>query len=262
MLLGGVGVGQQPGAGSSAGPARGDELSGPRRGAGGEAAAGRGAARRGRAAGGAVRGAAPERARPGKERAPGWASRRVPQPPAAAPQPLAEPWRLTVSALVLWKPRVGGRRDQGWEVLLFATPVFMSGFRDQWLGSPFAPDGPLLLCPSPFATRQDFRGSGGLGSQPRRDVAEECAPRRDGGDAAMRWGRRACHRSPLGALPSGPEPVFGESCHQGATGSWSCEFNVRLEFWVGFTGLSSGDKGTRTAGRPCGPTRAMFPAGG
>lgn len=71
MLLGGVGVGQQPGAGSSAGPARGDELSGPRRGAGGEAAAGRGAARRGRAAGGAVRGAAP-RAREAWQGARAW----------------------------------------------------------------------------------------------------------------------------------------------------------------------------------------------
>lgn len=59
------------------------------------------------------------------------------------------------------------------------------------------------------------------------------AGRGDGGDAALPWGSGACHRSPSGAVPSGPEPAFQEPC----------EFKVRLEFWVGFAHLPSGDQG-------------------
>lgn len=147
------------------------------------------AARRGRAAGGAVSGEAP-RAR-GLARSARLAGLSAGSPAAAAaPQPPAGPWRLTVSALGRGGPRWEAAGPRGGKFSSLDTCPY-AGLADQRLGFPSPLDGPLVLCPSPFATSRDFRGAGGPGSPFRRDVAEGRAPHEGGGDAGMRWGGEA-----------------------------------------------------------------------
>lgn len=182
-----------------------------------------------------------------------------PRPWAVPPQPLAGPWRPTVSALRPWRPRVGGRGVRGWGVLLVPTPAFMPGSRTSGRGPPSPPGGPLLLCPSPFATRQDLRRAGGPGSQLGRAVAEGRAPGTE--MEGMPRGSGACRLSPSGTVPSGPEPAFPELCHQRAASFGRCEVKVRLEFWVGCARLPSGKRVARLRGCSGGPHSSHVPSG-
>lgn len=199
--------------------------------AGGAAGArgGRGCERRG-----------PPRAGPGEERAPGWAQRRVPSRrgrPAAPSRTMA-----TDSKCAL------GRGGPGWAAAGPRGGKFSSldtcpyaGLADQHLG-PHRPR--RTLGPLPITLRYQaglqrrrwsWKPSGGMWQKGVRRT-EMVGTLRCGGAE----GQRGLPFSPLGAVPSGPGPGFGEPCHQGTTSPWRCEFKVRLEFWVGFAVLPLG----------------------
>lgn len=200
----------------------------------GLAAAGRGAARRGRAAGGAVRGAAPERTGPAEERAPGRARRRFPEPGRPPSSPLVGPWRLTVSALRPRRPGVGGGRGvQGGKFSAFRR-CLCAGSREQRPG------------PSPLITLGCLAGlerAGGPGGAPREGCGRRaCARRRGGGDPQCRVAAGPAIAALRGHCPQAQSQPSASRANEGTARFWRCEFKVRLEFWVGFVRLPSGDQ--------------------
>lgn len=180
---------------------------------------------------------------------------------AAAPQPPAGPWRLTVSAL--------GRGGPGWEAAGPWGGKFSSldtcpyaGLADQRLGFPSPWTGPWSSAHHPSLPGGTSEAqvvlaahSGGTWRKGVRRTEVE-GTLRCGGAEGQR-GRGGCPCCRLGAVPSGPGPGFGDPRHPGTTSPGCCEFKVRLEFWVGFADLPLGIR-CLDCWLTGGPTRAML----